>query len=196
MTRLYRAALSAAQILAMIGGAVLTALILITCLSILGRTVNAFLHSDFVMGAIPGLAQSLIDLGIGSIRGDFELVEAGMAFCIFLFLPLTQLTASHASVDLLVNALPKPVTRFLIFLAEILFAVMLVIIAQQLFAGLERKMSSGETSLLLQFPIWWSYLASLLGAIAAAATGGFTALFRAYELITGHTLISAEGADH
>ncbi|WGW02372.1 TRAP transporter small permease [Tropicibacter oceani] len=197
MQRVHRTVLALARMMAVIGGSVLTLLILIICISILGRTANSLLHSDFMMGAAPGMAQSLIDLGIGAIRGDFELVEAGMAFCIFAFLPLCQVTGGHASVDIFTNFLPRGANRFLIFLGEALFAVALVVIAWQLDAGMDRKMRSGETTLLLQFPVWWSYAASLVGAVAAAAAGAYMALVRGLELLTGRVIVAnAVGADH
>ncbi|WP_425099019.1 TRAP transporter small permease [Tropicibacter sp. S64] len=197
MQRLHRTVLALAKLIAVLGGSVLTVLILIICISILGRATNSVLHSDLVMGIAPGFAQGLIDAGIGAIRGDFELVEAGMAFCIFAFLPFCQITGGHASVDIVTNFLPRPTQKALIFLGEALFAVALVIIAVQLDSGMERKIRSGETTLLLQFPVWWSYAASLIGAVAAAAAGVYMALIRGYELLTGRMIVpNAVGADH
>ncbi|WP_136442560.1 TRAP transporter small permease [Pacificoceanicola onchidii] len=197
MQRVHRSVLALAKLVAVLGGTVLTVLILIVCLSIIGRATNSALHSDLIMGIAPGFAEGLLDLGIGAIRGDFELVEAGMAFCIFAFLPFCQVTAGHATVDMLANALPRWANRTLIFLGEALFAVALVIIAMQLEAGMARKMRSGETTLLLQFPVWWAYAASLTGAVAAAAAGVYMALIRAYELLTGRLVVAnAVGANH
>ncbi|MFW2541962.1 TRAP transporter small permease [Primorskyibacter sp. 2E107] len=197
MQRVHRTVLALAKLMAVLGGTVLTVLILIICISIVGRTANSLLHSDLVMGLAPGLAQGLLDFGVGAIRGDFELVEAGMAFCIFAFLPFCQVTSGHASVDIFTNFLPRPANRLLIFLAEALFAIALVVIAVQLEAGLARKMRSGETTLLLQFPVWWSYSASLVGAVAAAAGGVYMALVRGIELVTGRVIVAnAVGADH
>ncbi|MEL6963320.1 MAG: TRAP transporter small permease subunit [Pseudomonadota bacterium] len=196
MLRIHRAAVQIAYIFAVIGGVVLSLLILITCASILGRTLNSILYLDIVTATAPAVAQWLIDVGVGAIRGDFELVEAGMAFCIFAFLPLTQLSASHASVDVVVNLLPRGVRRSLILLAEILFAVVLVVIAIQLYDGMGRKLRSGETTLLLQFPVWWSYALSLIGAVAAAAAGVYMAIIRAFEVISGQSVVDAGSAEH
>jgi len=196
MLRIHRAAVQIAYIFAVIGGVVLSLLILITCASILGRTLNSILYLDIVTATAPAVAQWLIDVGVGAIRGDFELVEAGMAFCIFAFLPLTQLSASHASVDVVVNLLPRGVRRSLILLAEILFAVVLVIIAVQLYDGMGRKLRSGETTLLLQFPVWWSYALSLIGAVAAAAAGVYMAIIRAFEVISGQSVVDGGSAEH
>lgn len=197
MQRVHRIVLGIARLVALLGGTVLTVLILITCISIFGRTGNTFLHSDLVTSVAPGLARWLLDAGVGSIRGDFELVEAGMAFCIFAFLPLCQVTAGHASVDVFTNFLPRALNRWLEFLIAALFATVLVAIAVQLDAGLERKMRSGQTTLLLQYPVWWGYAASLAGAVMAAAAGIYMALIRLYEASTGRIVVpAAMGAEH
>lgn len=193
MTGLHRIVLGIARLMAVLGGAVLTALIVITCVSIIGRAANTALHSDLVMGVAPGLAQWLLDAGIGAIRGSFEMVEAGIAFCIFAFLPYCTVTMGHASVDLFTRALPGWVNRVLEALIATLFAVVLVTIAVQLQAGLARKMGSGETSLLLQYPIWWSYLASFAGAVVTAAVGVYMALLRIFELLSGRRVAIGAG---
>jgi TRAP-type C4-dicarboxylate transport system permease small subunit len=103
----------------------------------------------------------------------------------------------HASVDVFTNALPRGVNKLLETLIAILFAVVLVTIAVQLQAGLERKMGSGQTSLLLEFPIWWSYMASFVGAVATAIVSIYMALLRLIELLTGRTVLtSALRAEH
>lgn len=197
MAGLHRIVLGLSRFMALLGGVVLTLLVLITCISILGRAANTALHSDIMMSVAPGLAQWLIDIGVGAIRGSYELVEAGMAFCIFAFLPFCQVTMGHASVDVFTNALPRPVNRWLDLLIAILFAVALVTIAIQLNEGMMRKLKSGQTSLLLEFPIWWAYAASLVGAVLAAVTSVYVALMRLYEILSGRVIVpNAVGADH
>jgi len=58
-----------ARALALAGGGVLIAVILLTCVSIAGR---AFLP---------------LDIGLGPIRGIYDMTEIGMAAAIFTFLP-------------------------------------------------------------------------------------------------------------
>ena len=197
MPSVHRVVRGLAHAMAIAGGVVLTLLILITCVSIFGRMLNTFLHSELVMGIAPGAAQGLIDLGIGAIRGDFELVEAGMAFAIFAFLPLCQVSAGHASVDIFTNALPEGAARVLSFLIDLLFAVALVVIALQLKEGMDSRIRSGQTSLLLQYPVWWAYAASLVGATVSALVGIYMAVLRFAEMIAGRPLVAIEGgADH
>ncbi len=186
-----------ARLMAALGGIVLTVLILITCLSILGRSLNGVLHGDFMRQLAPGFAQWALGLGIGPINGDFELVEAGIAFTIFAFLPICQITSGHATVDIFTNLLPRGVNTFLRALIEVIFAAVLVLIAWRLYDGMMAKKSYGETTLLLQFPLWWAYLASFFGASMAALIGVFMAGVRMVEMLTGWILIpDGPEADH
>ena len=180
-----------ARIFAQIGGGVLAVLIVLTCLSVLGRSLNGILHSDWVEAMAPSLANWLLGLGIGPINGDFELVEAGMAFAIFAFLPICQLHGAHAKVDIFTSALPARFNRWLIAVIDLVFALVLLLIAVQLFQGMESKRSSGQTTFLLEFPIWWAYGLSLLGAIVAAGVAVYVALMRIAEIATGRAILPA-----
>ncbi|MEX0364703.1 MAG: TRAP transporter small permease [Ruegeria sp.] len=178
-----------ARTLAIIGGIVLSALILLTCVSILGRLLNGVFHSDFMESIAPGFSRWAISMGVGPVNGDFELVEAGVAFAIFCFLPLCQITAGHASVDILTNSFPKGVNRFLRMVTEIVFAAVLILIAWKLFDGMISKRQYGETTFLLQFPIWWAYALSFVASLAAAIVGLYMAGVRIYEFFTGRILV-------
>lgn len=193
---MHRFFLSLSRIMAILGGIVLTAIILMVCVSIIGRTLNGILHSDIAVSVLGDFAKTLVDWGVGPINGDYELLEAGVAFCIFAFLPLTQITAGHATVDIFTNGLPHRVQQILFTVIEVIFAVVLVTIAWQLFQGMLDKMDRGQTTFLLQFPVWWAYALSSVGAGAAAIVGVYTALARVYQLFTGAKLIVDEGAEH
>ncbi|WP_425074552.1 TRAP transporter small permease [Sagittula sp. S175] len=197
MAGLHRIVLGLARLMALAGGAVLTVLIVMVCLSIIGRAGNSLLHALVAVDVMAGAAQGLIDAGVGAIRGDFELVEAGMAFCIFAFLPFCTVTGGHASVDVFTNFLPGSVNRVLDVLIAILFAAVMVVIAVQLEEGMARKISSGQTTLLLEFPVWWAYAASLVGAAASAVVACYLVVVRVYEIVTGRVIVpNAVGADH
>jgi len=177
--------------LAHIGGAMLVLLVLLTCASIAGRELNGVLFWLIDAGWFVGAAQWLIDHGIGPIDGDFELIEAGVAFAIFAFLPLCQITGSHASVDIFTTSMSPRVNRVLRMVTEVVFAAVLVLIAVQLFAGMQSKLRTGQTTFLLQFPIWWAYALSLFGAVIAAIVGVYLALVRVAEMLKGRALIPA-----
>lgn len=181
-----------ARIMAVLGGLVLSFLIIMTCLSIVGRTINSVLHSDMIQGIMPGIASALLATGIGPINGDFELVEAGLAFAIFAFLPLCQLGNGHASVDIFISHFPKLNQKMQVII-DMVFAATLILIAVKLFAGMQSKQNSGQTTFLLQLPVWWAYAASLFGAVIAALVATYIAIVRLFEAFTGKQILSIEG---
>ncbi|CTQ49035.1 TRAP transporter small permease [Jannaschia donghaensis] len=183
-----------ARLMAILGGLVLTVLIVMTCLSVLGRFMNGVLHGPPFDGT--ALATWALGLGIGPIQGDFELIEAGMAFCIFAFLPITQLTGGHAAVDILTNRFGVTANRVLAVLWSLLFAFVMAVIAWQLWQGTAAKMRYGETTYLIQFPIWWAYAAALAGAAVTALVAVYIAVVRLAELLTRSDILPAGGAEH
>lgn len=191
---MYKFMLGFSRFMTMLGGLVLVALILLTVLSIAGRQLNGLAHSHVLSWRSPELASWLIEIGVGPINGDFELVEAGIAFAVFAFLPLCQITAGHASVDIFASFLPRVVNRFLRMAIEIVFALVLVVIAVQLFSGMLDKLKNGETSFLLAYPVWWAYALSLFGAIGAAIVGIYMAAVRIIEFFSGRVIV-ADGSE-
>ncbi|MCT4559728.1 MAG: TRAP transporter small permease [Pelagimonas sp.] len=187
--RLHQFVLWVSRAMALLGGVVLAGLITMVCLSIMGRTINDLAHAALDAQVLTALSQWVIDTGISAIRGDFELVEAGMAFCIFAFLPWCQVTAGHASVDVLAARLPGAMRRGLEAAIAVLFAVALVLVAMQLDLGMERKIRSGQTTQLLQMPIWWAYAVSLCGAVLSAAVAIYLAFWRVVEAIMGRPIL-------
>lgn len=178
-----------ARYMAILGGIVLVLLILLTCVSIVGRILNGFFHGDLMESIAPAFSAWMIGLGIGPVNGDFELVEAGVAFAIFAFLPLCQITAGHACVDVVAVRMPRKVNRFMRMVIDLVFAAILVLIAWRLFDGMMSKREYGETTFLIQFPIWWAYAASFVGAIVAAIVGIYVGLVRTFEYFTGRMII-------
>ncbi len=186
-----------ARFMAILGGVILTMLVLLTCVSVLGRSLNTLFHFMQSNGILEGLAQSMLDAGVGPVLGDFELVEAGIAFAIFAFIPLCQITGGHASVDIFTNGFPIKVNRFIQMIVEILFAVALILIAWRLYEGMQSKMRYNETTFLLQFPIWWAYAASFAASCVSGLVAVYMALVRIAEFYTGRTIIHVGGgAEH
>lgn len=194
---MHRFFLGLSRLMAILGGTVLSILIVMICVSIIGRSINTIVHIDALEQNVGWLTDFVRGLGVGPVNGDFELVEAGIAFSIFSFLPMAQMSNAHASVDIFTSWLPRGANRVLGAAIEVLFAVALVIIAVQLYDGMSSKMRSGTTTFLLQFPVWWSYALSLVGAATAAVVGVYMAGVRVAEVITGRTIVADEmGADH
>lgn len=176
---------------AWLGGLVLAGLILMICVSVLGREAADIAQAMVAAGWFARAAQSALDAGLGAVKGDFELVEAGIAFAVFAFLPLCQITGAHATVDIFTSRLPPRAGLALRAGIEVVFAAVLVLIAVQLGAGTLGKWQSGQTTFLLQFPAWWAYAASLAAAGVAALVGVYMAALRLAEAWAGRALVPA-----
>lgn len=154
---------------ALIGGIVLLGIIVMNCLSISGRT-----------------------LGLGEITGNYEILEAGIAFAIFSFLPICQLYSGHATVDVFTSGLGRRSLYWLRAFWEIVLSVTIIFITWRLYGGFERYWSNGETTLFLQFPVWWSYGASFVAAVFASLIAVYCAYARTVEAITGKGFLPDE----
>ncbi|NKX45705.1 TRAP transporter small permease [Roseicyclus persicicus] len=186
-----------ARLMAILGGLVLTALVVLTCVSVLGRGLNTLGHSDLMEGLAPGLAAWLIGTGVGPVTGDYELVEAGIAFAVFAFLPICQLAAAHATVDVFTNLLPGRTNRWLTAFWEVVLALVIVVIGWRLYLGFVEKIDNGQTTFLLQFPIWWAYGASFAASVVAGLVGVYCGVARVLEVATGRAwLPGSGGAEH
>jgi len=141
-------------------------------------------------------ARTLLNTGVGPILGDFELVEAGVAFAIFAFIPFCQITAGHATVDIFTSGLSVQANRFIQMIVDIVFAAVLILIAVQLYEGMLSKMQYRETTFLLRFPVWWAYAASLSAASVSAIVGVYVAAIRTVEFFGNRTILSVGGAEH
>ena len=185
-----------ARFTAVIGGLVLMGLVLMTTASIIGRTVNKMLHSPFFQEKLTGLSQGLIDMGIGEINGNYELLEAGVAFAIFSFLPICQYYGAHATVDVFTSFLPARVNRWIMAFWEVVLAAVIVLIIWRLYEGMQRYLGNGETTLFLQFPVWWAYAASFASGVIASVVSVYCAVIRVIEAIRGTDILPSEQGAH
>lgn len=169
-----------AKAMAIAGGIVLLAIVIVTCLSVMGRGLNTLGNSDFVAAYVPFM-KDFLKL-FGPINGDYELVEAGTAIAIFMFLPWCQLNRGHASVELFTSMLPTKPNRFLALLWEVVFALVIILITWRIYEGMSSKMRNGETSFLLQMPIWWPYAICTFTAFLASIVSLFSVWLHARDL--------------
>ena len=170
---------------AIVGGIVLVILILLTTLSIVGRELSKLGHamSDGWFG------QVLLSLGIDEINGTYELTEAGVAFAIFAFFPVCQFYGQHATVDVFTSSLPRRPLGWLRAFWEVVLAAVIVFISLRLYEGMLRYLGNGETTLFLQFPLWWAYAVSVGAAAIASLTAVYCAWVRVVEAATGRHIL-------
>lgn len=159
------------QGMALIGGLVLLGIVVMTCLSVVGREV-----------------------GLGEITGNYEILEAGIAFAIFSFFPICQLYNGHATVDVFTSGLGQRALLVLRAFWEVILAVIIVFIAWRLEGGVERYLRNGETTFFLQFPVWWAYSAAFFAASVAAIVALYCAFARVWEAATGRSILPSDAA--
>ncbi|PHR08968.1 MAG: C4-dicarboxylate ABC transporter permease [Sulfitobacter sp.] len=193
---MYRLTQFLAVVTALIGGLVLLTLVLMTTASIIGRFINGMLHGDFFQGALNTLAQAVLDLGIGEINGNYELLEAGVAFAIFSFLPICQFYGSHASVDVFTAFLSRRTNRWIIASWEVILTAVTFLIIWRLYEGMQRYIGNGETTLFLQFPVWWAYAASFVSGVVACIVAIYCAVIRIIEAVRGVSILPREQGAH
>ena len=155
-----------ARLTAYIGGLVLLGIVIMTCISISGRALGS------------------AGLGLGPIPGDFELVEIGTGFAIFAFLPWCQLQRGHATVDLLQPRFGPRLNAVIDLISDILMSVAAILIGWRLWQGMVDKKGYLETTFILQFPVWISYAAALLGALVFVAVSLYC-VYRSGRALSG-----------
>lgn len=152
--------------LAIAGGIVLLAIVALTCVSIIGRAL------------VP------LNIGLGPIRGIYDITEIGMAAAIFAFLPWTQLREAHARVDLFQAALPMALNKLLDLVFNIAMFTVALVGTYRLYLGMVDKQSYGETTLIAQIPVWQGYAASLVGGVGFILVAAFCVL-RSFHRLAG-----------
>ncbi len=185
-----------ARVTALVGGAVLLVLIILTTLSIVGRSLNKLMHGAFFSEQLTGVSQFVLGLGVGEIRGSYELLEAGVAFAIFSFLPICQLHGAHANVDVFTSFLSERFNRWIAAFWEVVLALVFLLIIWRLYGGMERYFGNGETTLFLQFPVWWSYAASFAAGVVVCIIAVYCAVLRIGEAVQNRVLLPTEHGAH
>jgi len=157
--------------LAYFGGFVLSAIAILTVVSIIGRAFTGF--------------------GLGPIKGDFELVEIGSAVAIFSFLPWCQLNRGHVTVDILARTFPQRIQRLLELIGNIAIAMIAFVICWRLFLGMGERVTwftqetrdmlgfgykpfSVEETFILGMPTWYGYALGLIGAVLFTIVSFYT----------------------
>ena len=132
--------------LALAGGGVLLLLTALTCLSIAGRVF------------VP------LNIGIGPIKGIYDITEIAIAASVFGFLPWAQYKEAHARVDLFQNQIPESLGHGLDVVFQLAMAFVATVGTWRLYVGTLDKFSHGETTLIAEIPVWQGYAIGLIGA--------------------------------
>jgi TRAP-type C4-dicarboxylate transport system permease small subunit len=104
------------------------------------------------------------------ITGDFELVEIGIAVAGSLFLAYCQITAGNIFVDIFTIRASKSAKAWMDRFGALLMGTMFALVGWRCSIGMTEIRHSGETSMLMGFPIWIGYVGVLPGITLAAIT--------------------------
>lgn len=120
--------------LALFGGLLLLAAIVLTLFSVAGR---------YLLGK--------------PVPGDYELVEIGCGVAVFLFFPYTHAVGSNISAEFFTSGLPLAYRRFLDLVHDLIFFLLGILLTWRMTHALAEKFASGETSILVGLPLWIAY---------------------------------------
>ena len=121
-------------LLVLLGGLLMTALTVMTVVSVIGR----YLFNS-------------------PIQGDYELVTTGTAITVFLFLPYCHLIKGNVIVDLFLSWAPAKVRSAFDAASGVLLAVIAAVLAWRMTLGGLDLHRYHEVSLILGVPIWWAF---------------------------------------
>ena len=122
------------RLLALAGGALLLVAIVITLVSVTGRyAFNA------------------------PVPGDYELVELVCAVGVFLFFPYTQAIGGNITAEFFTAGLSARHRRVLDVGNDIVFTLVAMLLTWRLAVGFLDKFDTGETTILIQLPLWWAF---------------------------------------
>jgi TRAP-type C4-dicarboxylate transport system permease small subunit len=110
------------------------------------------------------------------IPGDFELVQMATAVAVFSFLPYCQARRGNIVVDTFTTRLPPRVNAIIDAFWDLVYAGMMGLMTACLAVGTLDHIRNGQTTMVLQFPIWPAIAVctglALLLAVVALATAG------------------------
>lgn len=143
----------ASKAMAISGGVLFVALIVMSLVSIIGRK-----------------------LGFGSVTGDIELMQAGTAVAATAFLPYCTLLGEHIKVDFFTENLRDSLKAPIDGLAELILALVALLLVWRTSLAAISLHESGDVTALVSLPLWIP-TALLIPGLALTAV---CALYRAY----------------
>ena len=125
--------------LAVFGGVILSAMAVLTTVSVTGRTV--------ILQPVPG---------------DFELVAIGTGLAVFAFLPWCQITRGNVLVDFFMSPTPPRARIFADVVGGIAYLIIAALLTwRMIFGGLDMY-NYNELSMTINFPRWTTFPLSVL----------------------------------
>lgn len=159
------------RIFAALGGILLTALTLMTVISVVKRS--------FFGAPIPG---------------DFELVELGVAVSVSFFLPYCQIQDGNVIVDIFTAKAPEGVIRVLGVVGDLLLMLISAVLCWRLVHGCIEYREYEDVTMVLQIPIWWAMIPMIFAFALLTLTCATTLLGRIFSPAKAKSAIEREAA--
>lgn len=149
------------------------------------------LAGGLILAAIAGVATVSIFgrwLFARPLIGDVEIVQIGCTIAVALFLPWCQSRGGHIIVDFFTSRATHATRKRLDAFGAALLGGVFLLLAWRAGVGVADMRSNGETSMLLGFPTWITYLA----LVPALALSGANGLYMAWTAWVASTRPPAE----
>lgn len=149
----------------------------------IGRFLYAWSMLSALGGALVLLAVSVLStysvigrwLFSSPVLGDVELVQMALAIAIAACLPYGQMRKAHIIVDFFTMRASARIKRILDFIAALLLAICAAILAWRSLIGGIETYQYGESTMILAWPLWWSFLTLGPGFFLLCLTSLYTA---------------------
>jgi TRAP-type C4-dicarboxylate transport system permease small subunit len=113
---------------------------------------------------------------IGSpIMGDWEMVQMGCAVAIAACFPMCQMRNGHILVDFFTLRAGRKTRKRLDALGALVLAVMMALLAWRTAVGAIDAFAHNETSMLMELPTWWGYAAMVPSFVLASLAAIYVA---------------------
>lgn len=118
------------------------------------------------------LGRALFD---SPVMGDVEIVQIICSLAIASFLPYAQMKNAHVIVDFFTHGASARTRAVLDVLAALVLAVVATWLAWRSTAGAIEAYTNGETSMILDWPLWWAHITIAPGLGLLTLTALYTA---------------------
>ena len=155
--------------LAILSGFLLVIAVTLTTVSIIGRILSP--------------------VGLSAVPGDYELVQIFCGLAMFSFMPYCQLKRGHVSVDLFIAPFGPNVKAWTQLLGDVVVTALIALLAWRHFYGLIDKYEYGETTFILQIPVWWAFAGAMALFCPIILTGAFTVWRDIVDIVRGSEVV-------
>lgn len=145
---------------ALLGGAILTAVIGVNVMNVVGGIFGT------------------------PFPGDYELTEIGVAVAVFMFLPYCQITQANVTADIFSMRASKMWLSLFAVLGSCAALGVSLLLLWRMQAGLVDQKTYGYFTTILQLPIWWAFIPILI-SLALLVLASLVTLLRAVRSLKG-----------